>query len=57
VFVVASIEAGLKFTRAKTVHEAQEYTKHVSVSANFLMVDSQGNIGYQQSGALPIRRE
>ena len=41
---------------AGSVRELQDILCRVTISCNWLMTDSQGNIGYQQSGRLPVRR-
>lgn len=46
-----------KFMKAETVQEAQESLCHISISANWLLADSEGNIGYQQSGSWPKRKD
>jgi penicillin amidase len=53
---VGSLESNLKLGLAKTVREGQDILQHITLSANHLLIDSQGNIGYQQSGVLPKRR-
>jgi len=47
----------VKLFSAKTVQDIQEATKSISLSANHLVIDSQGNIGFQQSGAMPLRKQ
>jgi penicillin amidase len=51
-----SLDAFRRAPRAKTVPELQEILANVSTSCNWLMADTAGNIGYQQSGRLPLRR-
>jgi penicillin amidase len=51
-----SFEGLRRAPRAKTVPELQEILANVSISCNWLMADTEGNIGYQQSGRLPLRR-
>jgi penicillin amidase len=51
----ASLDALGRLTRAKTVPEAQKAVREVAISANWVLADRQGNIGYQQSGLLPER--
>lgn len=41
---------------ARTVPQAQAWLARVAVSCNWLVADSTGSIGYQQSGILPRRR-
>src|SRR5262249_38484803 len=50
-----SIGALYDILKAKTVPEAQVVLANISGSCNWLIADSQGNIGYQQSGRLPVR--
>ncbi len=40
---------------AKTVPEAQRALRSVAISANWLLADRHGDIGYQQSGLMPAR--
>lgn len=40
---------------AKTVPEFQKNIRKVDISTNMVVIDRQGNIGYQQSGLLPKR--
>ncbi len=39
----------------RSVLEVQQAVRHGAISANWVIADRQGNIGYQQSGLLPIR--
>ena len=41
---------------ARTVPEAQGLLREVTISCNWVLADRDGNIGYQQSGRMPIRR-
>jgi len=50
-----SIRALYELLKARTVCEAQRVVANVSGSCNWLIADLQGNIGYQQSGRLPLR--
>jgi len=50
-----SIGALHDILKARTVPEAQPILAKISGSCNWLIADSQGNIGYQQSGRLPVR--
>jgi len=52
----ASIDALARLPQARTVPEAQHVVREVAISANWLLADRDGNIGYQQSGLLPDRR-
>jgi penicillin amidase len=42
--------------RARTVAEARQFLRNVSISCNWVIADRDGNIGYQQSGLLPTRK-
>ena len=44
-----------RLPRARTVADMQDIVAEVTISGNWLVADSQGNIGYQQSGRLPVR--
>jgi len=50
-----SLEALARIGDAKSTQDAQDLLKKVSVSANWLIADSEGTIAYQQSGRLPKR--
>ncbi len=52
----ASLDALVRLARAKTVPEGQRVVREVAISANWLLADRDGNIGYQQSGLLPDRQ-
>jgi penicillin amidase len=41
--------------RARSVHEAQEALSGCALSANWVLADRDGAIGYQQTGLLPLR--
>ena len=41
---------------AHTVEQAQAVVRQVAISCNWVIADREGNIGYQQSGLLPVRR-
>ena len=45
------------FLKCKNVKEAKEVLGKIFISCNWLLADSEGNIGYQQSGYLPKRKE
>ncbi len=49
------INATFKLLDAKTVEEIQRTVAEITISANWLIADSEGHIGYQQSGRLPQR--
>ncbi len=51
----ASLEALAALPHAEDVQRAQEVVREVAISANWLLADRSGNIGYQQSGLLPNR--
>jgi penicillin amidase len=51
----ASLDALARLPQVRTVSEAQRVVREVSISANWLLADRDGNIGYQQSGLLPDR--
>lgn len=51
-----SLSALYQMLKTKTVPELQQVLSCVTVSCNWLLADTQGNIGYQQSGRLPLRR-
>lgn len=50
------IDKRLEMLNAKSVVEAQQLLRYCDVSLNFVMSDSQGNIGFQQSGVKPVRK-
>ncbi|HTI49629.1 MAG TPA: penicillin acylase family protein, partial [Planctomycetaceae bacterium] len=50
-----SLHALATWTQAKSVMEAQQILREVSISCNWVLADRAGNIGYQQSGPLPAR--
>jgi penicillin G amidase len=52
----ASLDATARLMRARTVAEAQEAARGVTISCNWVLADREGHIGYQQSGPLPRRR-
>ena len=47
----------VRLPQARTVADAQQVLQrcNVELSANFLLADSQGSIGYQQTGWVPVR--
>ncbi|WP_298517895.1 penicillin acylase family protein [uncultured Kordia sp.] len=51
-----SIKSGLKLWNAKSVQEGMEVLGKLEMSFNWVLADVQGNIGYQMSGLLPIRK-
>lgn len=51
----ASIGGLRRVLRARSVPEAQSILGNVGISCNWLLGDTDGNIGYQQSGLLPVR--
>jgi penicillin amidase len=50
-----SIKALYEILNARTVCEAQRIVADITASCNWLIADTQGSIGYQQSGCLPLR--
>ena len=50
-----SLDAMANIAAARTVAEARRILREVSISANWVIADRAGNIGYQQSGKLPAR--
>ncbi len=52
----ASLDALWRIVRARSVAEARRVVREVSISCNWLLADSDGHIGFQQSGLLPARR-
>jgi penicillin amidase len=44
-----------EIAEAKTVADARRILREVSISANWVIADRAGNIGYQQSGLMPRR--
>jgi penicillin amidase len=50
-----SLEALYELPTARTVAEAQRIARRVTISCNWVLADSRGSIGYQQSGRLPHR--
>ncbi len=51
----ASLGALYDVQQASRVNEAQSILRNVNISANWVIADSAGAIGYQQSGTLPKR--
>jgi penicillin amidase len=51
-----SLNALALLGRTRTVSEAQKVLREVAISANWVLADRDGAIGYQQSGLLPDRR-
>jgi penicillin amidase len=54
--LVGTLESMFNLVDSSTVFSAQNVIKNMTLSANFLLVDKSGNIGYQQSGLVPFRR-
>jgi penicillin amidase len=50
-----SLHALATWTQSETVMDAQKILRDVSISCNWVLADRAGNIGYQQSGPLPVR--
>ena len=51
----ASLGALFDVQQVTRVEEAQDILRNVNISANWVIADSSGAIGYQQSGTLPAR--
>ncbi|MDA7977373.1 MAG: penicillin acylase family protein [Pirellulales bacterium] len=51
----SSLASLFEVLQVSQVAQAQDVLKNVNISANWVIVDSSGNIGYQQSGILPAR--
>lgn len=51
-----SLDAIVRLQQSQGVNETQEILTGVSVSANWIIADRDGHIGYQQSGFFPKRR-
>ena len=51
-----SLAALAALSAAKTVAEARQVLRNVSISCNWVIADRDGSIGYQQSGLLPKRK-
>jgi penicillin amidase len=51
-----TLDALAALPRIDTVAAAQQVLRNVTISCNWVLADRQGNIGYQQSGQLPVRR-
>jgi penicillin amidase len=51
-----SMTALYRIFKARTVPEAQQILRNVTISCNWVLADRAGNIGYQQSGRLPARQ-
>jgi penicillin G amidase len=52
-----SITNFLNMWHAKTVREGMELLGRLETAWNFVLADTEGNIGYQMSGMMPKRRE
>jgi penicillin amidase len=50
-----SLDAIVGVPLARTVEEAQQQLRTITISCNWLVADRDGSIGYQQSGRLPER--
>jgi penicillin amidase len=51
-----TINGMCRVLKARTVDEAQAALRGITLSANWLIADRSGNIGFQQSGVLPRRK-
>lgn len=54
--VAPSMNAFARLPAARTVAAAQAVVREVALSGNWLLADRAGDIAYQQSGLLPVRR-
>jgi penicillin G amidase len=52
---VKSVEALFAFFKAKDIHELKAAACEVSISCNWILANSQGNLYFAQSGLCPIR--
>ncbi len=52
-----SVNSFVKLFNANSVKEAQGIFKDIEVSFNWILADDKGNIGYQMSGLMPVRKE
>lgn len=50
-----SLDALVRMPQARSVTEAQEVLRTITISCNWVVADRDGSIGYQQSGRLPDR--
>lgn len=53
----ASLAAGFALVRATDVTEGMDAVGRIETSWNWVLADNAGNIGYQHSGRMPVRRE
>lgn len=53
---VKTLESILGIFNATDIKELKEHVSNVSISCNWLLADNKGNMSYQQSGLLPMRR-
>ncbi len=53
----ATVEAGLSMFRASTVKAGMNAYGQIETGWNYLFADTDGNIGFQMSGQVPIRRK
>ncbi|HKC24615.1 MAG TPA: penicillin acylase family protein, partial [Thermoanaerobaculia bacterium] len=51
----ATLAACVALWRSPTVRDAQEALEACALSANWVLADARGSIGYQQTGLLPLR--
>jgi penicillin amidase len=52
-----SLSAGFALLRAKDVDTGMDAVGRIETSWNWVLADAAGNIGYQMSGLMPIRRD
>ncbi len=50
-----SLDVMSRAMTCRSVLDVQQAIRHAAISANWVIADRQGNIGYQQSGLLPVR--
>lgn len=53
----ASIEAAVEMLQARDVAEGMELLGRIETAWNFVLADRHGNIGYQMSGRMPVRKK
>lgn len=52
-----SLSAGFALLRAEDVDAAMAAVGRIETSWNWVLADAAGNIGYQMSGLMPLRRD
>jgi penicillin amidase len=53
----ASMAAFIEMLRARSVTDGMRLLGQIETAWNFVLADAEGNIGYQMSGLMPVRRE